>query len=257
MGPTFARYATFYDLLYEEKDYDGECDAIERAFDLAAAQRPKRILDVGCGTGGHVLRLSRRGYSVTGVDVAPEMIELAREKAVGADAPSRFVVGDMRDFDLDEEFDAAICMFAALGYLQENEDLDSALVTIRRHLVVGAPLVFDVWNGLAVLRILPEPRAKLVQRDSLRVLRLVRPELDAPAHVVRDHYRLFALEDDRVVDEVTEVHTMRFFFPLEISRFLAQAGFELLDLRPFPDEHGPVDETVWNIRVVARAVRCP
>ena len=43
--------------------------------------KPERILDLGCGTGGHALVLARRGYRITGVDRSASMLEIARRKA--------------------------------------------------------------------------------------------------------------------------------------------------------------------------------
>jgi ubiquinone/menaquinone biosynthesis C-methylase UbiE len=56
--------------------------------------RPLDVLDVGCGTGSLSLLLARAGHRVTGVDLAPRMVESAREKLAGAGFPARFLVGD-------------------------------------------------------------------------------------------------------------------------------------------------------------------
>ncbi|MCX8108650.1 MAG: methyltransferase domain-containing protein, partial [Verrucomicrobiae bacterium] len=61
-------YAEAYDSLYKEKDYDLEVSLLERLFQEYRAGAVHRILDVGCGTGNHAIRLAQRGYQVTGVD---------------------------------------------------------------------------------------------------------------------------------------------------------------------------------------------
>ncbi|MDH6580682.1 class I SAM-dependent methyltransferase [Kitasatospora sp. MAP5-34] len=55
---------------------------------------PVDILDVGCGTGSLSLLLAQAGHRVTGVDLAPRMVEQAREKLADAGLPARFLVGD-------------------------------------------------------------------------------------------------------------------------------------------------------------------
>ena len=74
----FANYAKKYDRESFVAGTLGECDFIEREID---ADRSKRILDVGCGTGRHSIELARRGFSVVGVDLSKA--QLARA------APSR------------------------------------------------------------------------------------------------------------------------------------------------------------------------
>ncbi|MFB7248129.1 class I SAM-dependent methyltransferase [Streptomyces populi] len=55
-------------------------------------ERPGDLLDVGCGTGSLSLVASEQGHRVTGVDLAPRMIDRARAKLAGRDAV--FLVGD-------------------------------------------------------------------------------------------------------------------------------------------------------------------
>ena len=101
-------YAAAYDDLYHDKDYPAECDLIERVFDTYAAGRVRRVLDLGCGTGGHAVVLAERQYEVVGVDRSPEMLDRARARASSA----RFELGQIASVDLGETFDAALMMFA-------------------------------------------------------------------------------------------------------------------------------------------------
>src|SRR5205814_7072190 len=74
-------YASAYDALHEDKDYERECDLFERTFDELAAGGVRRVLDLGCGTGGHAIPLARRGYDVVGVDRSEAMLARAADKA--------------------------------------------------------------------------------------------------------------------------------------------------------------------------------
>jgi ubiquinone/menaquinone biosynthesis C-methylase UbiE len=69
--------------------------AWDRIFDLVIAGRPRQdALDVGCGTGFLAIELAKRGHRVTGVDFAPAMVDLAREKAAASDLTIRFEEAD-------------------------------------------------------------------------------------------------------------------------------------------------------------------
>ena len=53
-----AVYADAYDLLYQDKDYDAECDLIESLFKNYGESGIKSVLDLGCGTGNHAVPLA-------------------------------------------------------------------------------------------------------------------------------------------------------------------------------------------------------
>ena len=68
-----------------------------------------RVLDVGCGTGEHVLMAGQRGLDATGVDSAPRAIAAARQKSAERGVPARFMVWDALSLaDLDERFETVI-----------------------------------------------------------------------------------------------------------------------------------------------------
>src|SRR5579862_7479151 len=69
--------------------------AWDRVFALAAGNREDLdVLDVGCGTGILSLEFAGRGHRVTGIDFAPAMLALARQKAAAAHVDVRFDEGD-------------------------------------------------------------------------------------------------------------------------------------------------------------------
>lgn len=249
----FRKYAEYYDVIYSDKDYQGEVDFIEEIFRKFSLRPVKTVLDGGCGTGGHDIPLAERGYEVTGIDISEVMLTSAREKAKRANLSLALEVMDLCRFDLKQKFDAALCMFAVMGYITQTGDLLQALRNMRRHLEKGSLFIFDCWNGLAVLRTLPSVRVKIMESESKRVIRVVHPELDSFNHLCKNYYHLFILDGNTVIEEIKETHIMRYFFPQEIAHYLEETGFELLQISPFLDLDGKADENVWNIAVIARA----
>lgn len=247
-APTFgAAYAGIYDALYAEKDYRAECDLIESMF-RRHGDGVRSVLDLGCGTGNHALRLAERGYAVTGVDLSDEMLTLAREKADGAAAT--FLGGDVRDVEAGGPFDAALLMFAVLGYQRTNADVAATFANARRHLRAGGLLVFDAWYGPGVLADPPAPRLRDVSRRGERVTRTATASLDVRRHTCAVRYRLTG-EDGALLSE--ETHEVRFFFPLELELFLEHAGFAVERIGAFGDPDRAPAAGDWNVLVVARA----
>lgn len=246
------KHATYYDLLYSDKDYEKECNFVEAIFQKYALSSVNTILEAGCGTGGHAIPFAKRGYEVVGFDLSEAMIRRTREKAEGI-ANLKFHVMDLRNFQLNTKFDACICMFAVMGYVTENKDVERTLINIKKHLKKDSLFVFDFWNGLAVLRILPAVRVKVVEDKGMKIIRTAEPELDAFNHICKVHYRLIITENKKIVDETEETHVVRFYFPQEIKHYLEDAGFEVLKICPFLDLSGKVDENVWNITTIAKA----
>lgn len=249
-------YANQYDQLYAEKSYASECDLIEQALRREGLGHPGTLLDVGCGTGGHSLMLAERGHAVTGVDLSQAMLERALAKASGqrfARAP-RFVQGDARNFDTGTRHQAAIMMFAVVGYLTSNADVLAGLRTIRRHLDPGAPFVCDFWFGPSVLSVRPTDRVRVLPTPGGKVIRAASTTLDIARHTADVSFQLWTFEQERLVSETSETHRMRYFFPQEFALFLEQSGFELRSLTAFPSLDAPVTDQTWNALVVARAV---
>jgi SAM-dependent methyltransferase len=94
------------------KTYAGGAEQFVRSLNL---QPGMRVLDVACGTGNLALPAARLGAVVTGVDIAPNLIERAREDAKREGLTAQFDEGDAENLPYaDASFDAVITMFGAM-----------------------------------------------------------------------------------------------------------------------------------------------
>jgi ubiquinone/menaquinone biosynthesis C-methylase UbiE len=138
----FSESTELYDLIYSEfKDFQAE------AADVSALLRricpnAKRILDVGCGTGRHAEALVKEhGYQVDGLDIESGFLEIARTRC----PEGRFFRGDMASFNLDDSYDAVICLFSSIGYVRTTERLALAAQSMRRHVAPGGVAIIEPW----------------------------------------------------------------------------------------------------------------
>lgn len=244
-------YAETYDLVYREKDYEEECRLLVRLFQQWGEGPVRRILDLGCGTGNHAVRLAARGFEVVGVDRSAEMLRIAQDKIRESGLTLRLRQSDIREVQLDETFDAALMMFAVLGYQERDADVVRALQAARRHLRPKGLLVFDIWHGPAVLAQGPDKRVRKIPTDHGELTRISSGTLDTARQICTVEITVQLLSGARVVQEATERHSMRYFFPTELERFLAEGGFRLRRLGGFPEFDAEPDEGTWNVMGVA------
>jgi SAM-dependent methyltransferase len=250
-------YADAYDAFYAEKDYGGECDLLEDAFRRYGRGRTARILDLGCGTGTHAICLAARGYEVVGVDRSAGMVAQARRKAASLSPRPSFYRGDIGDVEIEGVFDAALLMFAVLGYQTEDASVEAALRTAARHVRPDGLLLFDVWYGPAVARQRPGRRAGVFPVEGGRIERTAAGTLGRGGRICTVRIGVKRYRGERVVQETHETHRMRCFYPDELDAFLARTGFASVRRGAFPDLARGPDETTWNVFQVARRVPGP
>lgn len=136
----FSESVELYDLIYSSlKDYARESAVIA---ELIRRLHPTatRLLDVGCGTGEHARHLSAMGFTVDGIDIEPGFVEIARQKS-----PGLFLQADMTSFDLHQSYDAVLCLFSSIGYVQSLERVTLALARFRNHLAPHGIVIVEPW----------------------------------------------------------------------------------------------------------------
>lgn len=244
-------YSVVYDYLYQDKDYDNECDFLEIIFKKHGS-KVNTILELGCGTGGHAINLVKRSYKILGIDRSAEMLVAARNKAKEMDFNIDFYESTIQDLKLNSKFDAVISMFAVMSYQTGNNDLALACKTAKQHLKPGGIFIFDAWNGLAVITDPPAQKVKEVSNGDERIIRFTEPYIDTMSHTVDTNFKVLRLRGDRLISETEETHKMRFLFPQEIKYFLEVAGFSDIKFCPFLKPEDQLSTRDWNMTVIAK-----
>jgi SAM-dependent methyltransferase len=105
----------------------------------------RRILDLACGGGRHSLAMARRGGVVTGIDLGPSAIAIARRRARRAGLPVTFVQGDIRELEYMAEFDAVTLIFGCFTEMPRTQAQD-VLCRISRSLRPSGLFLLDVYT---------------------------------------------------------------------------------------------------------------
>lgn len=124
----------------------GECDFIETEINY---NKKLKIIDIGCGTGRHAIELSKRDYSVTGIDLSESLLKKAREKAKQNGLQIDFLHHDARNLPFENQFDLAIMMCEGGFPLMETDEMNfEILKNVSKSLKNKAKFIFTTLNGL-------------------------------------------------------------------------------------------------------------
>jgi SAM-dependent methyltransferase len=238
----FNLYSHYYDLIYNSKDYSSESTKVFEKIGLTAP----RILELGCGSGGHAQSFSELGCSITGLDLSPSMVQIANEKNI---ANFKAIEADIENFKLEEKYDAAISMFHVISYLNSNDSIINCFNCVAHHLKSGGVFIFDFWFAPAVYHQGFEHRIKVFENENIKVTRESSTLLDIKRNV--GNVRFEILVESKVSEEkqrIIEEHSMRFFSMPEIQLFANNSGFEVLEFFNLHGEEIPSLDT-WAITV--------
>lgn len=137
--------ADIYDYLVSSVDYEEWVRYIEEI--LARFNcRAEVVVDLACGTGNTTLPFARRGYKVTGVDLAGSMLAKARSKAEREGLAAEFLQQDMCDLKLPELADLVTCYHDGINYITKKEDLIRVFHSVSSYLKPGGLFIFDLVN---------------------------------------------------------------------------------------------------------------
>ena len=256
MSSPFEAYSRCYDLLYRDKDYAAETAYVSGLMRERAPQG-RRVLELGCGTGGHAEQLARLGYTVQGIDLSEGMLERAqaRRAVLPAQIAQRltFSLGDARSLRLAASFDVVMAMFHVMSYQTTNADLQAAYATAGAHLAAGGVFLYDYWYGPAVLRQLPSVRVRRLHDELTRVTRIAEPVMHWQRNVCDVNLTLFVetLASGSVL-QFPETHPMRYLFPPELALIEGTQWHEAQD-HAWMSAQAPDADSWYALRVLSKA----
>jgi len=247
----FEKYAQYYDLLYQDKDYKRETDYISSLI-MKYQPETQKILEFGSGSGIHGRTLANAGYKVSGIERSQKMIDLGHSSNQAKDQNTNFscTQGDCTSTILGDDFDTVISLFHVLSYQTSNKEVLAMLKNAHRQLKPGGIFIFDYWYAPAVWSIGPTLRVKRVHNQQLAITRIAEPECFREQNIVKVNYQTF-VEDFRSnhISEIKETHEMRAFETEDIEEFANQTGFTLLHSKEWLTNHSPSEET-WGVCTV-------
>lgn len=217
----FDKSAHLYDLTYSFKDYAGESTWVRNAI-RARVPQATSLLDVACGTGKHLEHL-RGEFDCQGLDLNPEFVEIAQQRT-----GVRVHGASMDSFDIDERFDAVVCLFSSIGY---TGDLPGAIGSMAHHLNPGGVLIVEPW--LRPEQWVPGHVQVLDQEsDGMRLVRMTTSKVEGSQSILEMHYLVGSPSG---IEHLIETHRLTLFSLAEYeSAFLASAlTFEF-------DQDGPI-----------------
>jgi len=225
--------------VYSHRDQDEAARCIQTILSLSRLelQEPASlsVLDIACGAGRHALELARLGYTVTGNDLSPFLLEEARKEALKSQLQLQLTCCDMRNIPASALYDLVVQLFTSFGYFDLKED--DRLVLQRAHgaLRAGGWYVLDLINPVTLARNLVPHSRKTVG--------------DLAVHEER------AFSGDRITKTITITppvgetlsfsESVRLYGKEEILSMLEEEGFSVTDIagnyqgEPFIENDSP------------------
>lgn len=213
--------AQLYDLLHlgAGKNYALEVGEVTKRL-VREHPSARKLLDVGCGSGEHARLLHGRGYDVEALDLNPDLVACAGAK-LGAD---KVHVGDMEHLALPKRYDAVLCLYSSIGYLETPERITRALERFRAHLAPGGVVMVEPWFEPGVLT---SGRISVtsVEAEGVKITRMSVPLLEGRRSSLHFHYLIGRATG---IEHASEVHTLGMLTVDEMTACFHAAGLDVV-----------------------------
>ncbi|HEU5382698.1 MAG TPA: class I SAM-dependent methyltransferase [Ktedonobacteraceae bacterium] len=187
------------------------------------------LLDLACGTGRMALRMAALGYQVTGVDITPEMIARARQKAAQQALSIEWVVADARTFHLEKRFSFVYMLENAFQFFLTRADQEAMLARVREHLLPEGCFLFETRNPSP--RNLQEVRHpegdQYATSDGGQLVVTERQHYDPMTQIQHYTRHLTFLHPACEPEERMLRVALRYVFPQELEALLYYNGFQI------------------------------
>jgi SAM-dependent methyltransferase len=245
------RLAELYDLFYADKPYAGEARFVAGCLKRFGPAR--KLVELACGTGRHARAFERLGYDVTATDSSADMLARARRRAAAEKSRIAFRRADLRRLELPPaQFDAAVCLFDSIGYVETDAGVAAALAGVRRSLRPGGLFVFEFWHAPAMLRRFDPVRVRTWRSGRAEIVRISRTTIDAAKRVGQVNYLVLELRGDGSYGRTDEVHRCRAFHAPEMRKLLRAAQLEPLKMYAGFSRREKLTDQDWHVVAVAR-----
>lgn len=180
------------------------------------------VLDLGCGTGRLTRFLAGCGYDMIGVDMSPEMLEIAREKP---DEGILYLCQDIREFELYGTVSAVVSSCDCLNYITSEEELVEVFRLVNNYLDAQGLFIFD-FNTKYKYEELLDDRTFAENRDNSSFI--WENYYDREDEINEYDLTLFIRREDGCFERFEEMHYQRAYTLETVRKLLEQGGMEYI-----------------------------
>jgi SAM-dependent methyltransferase len=245
MQRSYNDYAKYYDLIFQQKDYDKEVEFIKSIIQKNSISKDS-ILDVGCGTGTHLYLLKDEFKTLYGVDVSKKILDIARKKIPDAN----FQEGNMQDFKIHNKFDVITCLYSVFNY---NLDKKSAIKTLKnfyKHLKSHGILIIALYNEKNTEK---QTSLHIGEDEETKVAKINEFKYYPEEKILISNHFLIVKDKGKVDFDIEVEDKFRIFDFEEIEEIVKKSGFkEYLTYDNFTFKEAKEDETKYPILVLEK-----
>jgi SAM-dependent methyltransferase len=253
MGSYSGRHAEYYDIFYSDKNYPAEALFVHECLQRFGDGNIHSLLELACGSGNHALQLEAHGYQIIATDYSESLLAVAQGKAQKKGSKVDFRLADMRSLELEERrFDAALCLFDSIGYVQTNDALMRVLTGVQAHLRPGGLFIFEFWHAAAMVKGYDPVRVGRWPMDGGDLLRISTTRLEILRQLAEVTYDIYELGKNGRYQHLKEIQVNRYFLVQEMAAFLVQAGLEPLAWLDGYSWKENINEDTWHVLAIAR-----
>ena len=179
-------------------------------------------LDIGCGGGWFTRAFQKAGFTMTGLDNSPQMLDYAQETALKEGARSEYLLGDITKFKSPKKYDFATAINDCINYIPKNK-LDAAFKCVKGALAKGGIFLFDISSEKKFLEKIANT-VSVDDRDDVTYMSFNKEEADG----VTMEVTLFVREKDGRYERLDELHRQYRYTVEEITDALHRNSFTLL-----------------------------
>jgi SAM-dependent methyltransferase len=208
----------YYEIGMSYRDIATEVDVFEQAIRQYSHIPVSTVLELGCGPAPYLAELTLRKYQYIGLDLSPEMLAYAQQKADAIHASARFVLADMTDFGIDESVDFVLILLGSLQ-ARNTAELISLFDSVSGVLKPGGLFFLD-WCVVFTPSQESVDSWEMV-RDSIKVKTTYQTKLINPVEQVFVENLTLEVDDDGDKKEFQETELIRKIYPQEFLLFIA------------------------------------
>jgi SAM-dependent methyltransferase len=242
--------AWIFDIEHSRMDHGVTASDIPFYLEYANLQQGE-ILELGCGTGRVSLALASEGFSVTGLDLSKQMLDIFQAKLESKPELTEKITlihGNMADFSISKKFALIIAPFRAFQAVTAQEDIENTLSCVREHLSDNGVFILNVFNPnkdpLDESWCRPETFIDEITDDQtgIRIARYeCRERIDPENQIIYPYLAYDVTHPDGHTERLVEPLQMKYYYSRQLRAEVEKAGFEIIDEYSGYDKSPPGD----------------